>query len=51
MRFELESFGDAEATISRFVEFYYNERARSAIRYRTLGEKCRKWKVKCTEKV
>ena len=50
-RFEFESFGDAEATINRFVDFYNNERIHSAIGYRTPWETYRKWKVKCTEKV
>ena len=37
--FELESFGIAEATINRFVEFYNNERIHSTIWYRTPGRR------------
>ena len=50
-RFEFESFGDAEATINRFVEFCNNERIHSATGYRTPRETYQKWKVKCTENV
>ena len=48
-RFEFESFGDAEATINRFVAFYNSERIHSAIGYKTPREMYQKWKVKCTE--
>ena len=37
-RFEFSSFGDADATINRFVEFYNNERLHSAIGYRAPKE-------------
>ena len=48
-RFEFDSFGDAEATINRFVAFYNSERIHSAIGYVTPKEMYQKWKVKCTE--
>ena len=48
-RFEFESFGDAEATIGRFVEFYNKRRLHSAIGYTTPEEAYGKWKVKCIE--
>ncbi len=50
-RFEFESFGDAEATISRFVEFYNNRRLHSAIGYITPAEAYGKWKGICTKEV
>jgi putative transposase len=34
-RFEFESFEDAESTISRYVDFYNNERLHSGIGYIT----------------
>ncbi|MCL4480915.1 MAG: integrase core domain-containing protein [Candidatus Thermoplasmatota archaeon] len=37
-RFEFSSFEDAKSTISRFIEFYNNERLHSAIDYRTPRE-------------
>ena len=43
-RFEFESFGDAEATINRFVEFYNGRRLHSAIAYRTPREAYQEWK-------
>ena len=41
-RFKFESFGDAEETINRLVEFYNNDRIHSAIGYRAPGERYRK---------
>ena len=43
-RFEFESFGDAEATVGRFVEFYNDRRLHSAIGYCTPREVYEKWK-------
>ena len=43
-RFEFESFGDAEAIINRFVEFYNGRRLHSAIAYRTPREAYQEWK-------
>jgi putative transposase len=43
-RFEFSFFEDAGSTISRFIEFYNNERLHSAIDYRTPREVYEKWK-------
>ncbi|MFG1519489.1 MAG: integrase core domain-containing protein [Thermoplasmataceae archaeon] len=43
-RFEFSSFEDAESTISRFIEFYNNERLHSAIDYKAPREVYEKWK-------
>ena len=42
-RFEFSSFENAENTISRFIEFYNDERLRSAIRYKTPKEVYEDW--------
>jgi putative transposase len=42
-RFEFESFGEAESTIGRFVDFYNNERLHTAIGYITPKEMNEKW--------
>ena len=43
-RFEFSSFRDADNTMSRFIEFYNNERLHSAIDYRAPTEVYAKWK-------
>jgi putative transposase len=48
-RFEFSSFEDADNTISRFIEFYNNERLHSAINYRTPREVYEKWKENIIE--
>ena len=45
-RFEFESFGDAEAIINRFMEFYNGRRLHSPIEYRTPREAYQEWKQK-----
>ena len=49
-RFEFSSFGDAENTISRFIEFYNNERMHSAIDYKAPREVYEEWKESIIEK-
>ena len=48
-KFEFSSFEDAENTISRFIEFYNNERLHSATDYRTPREVYEKWKENIIE--
>ena len=48
-RFEFSSFEDAESTISRFIEFYNNERLHSAIDYKAPREVYEKWKENIIE--
>ncbi len=49
-RFEFSSFEDAENTISRFIEFYNNERLHSAIDYKAPKEVYEEWKEGIIEK-
>ena len=49
-RFEFSSFEDAENTISRFIEFYNNERLHSAIDYKAPKEVYEEWKESIIEK-
>ena len=49
-RFEFSSFEDAENTISRFIEFYNNERLHSAIDYKAPREVYEEWKESIIEK-
>ena len=49
-RFEFSSFEDAENTISRFIEFYNNERLHSAIDYKAPRESYEQWKESIIEK-
>ena len=50
MRFELSSFEDAESTISRFIEFYNNEKLHSEISYKALRKVYEEWKEITIEK-
>ena len=49
-RFEFPSFENAENTISRFIEFYNNERLHSAIDYKAPREVYEEWKESIIEK-
>ena len=49
-RFEFSSFENAESTISRFIEFYNNERLHSAIDYKAPGVVYEEWKESVIEK-
>ena len=49
-RFEFSSFENAENTISRFIEFYNDERLHSAIDYKAPREAYEKWKESIIEK-
>ena len=49
-RFEFSSFENAENTISRFIEFYKDERLHSAIDYKATREVYEKWKESIIEK-
>ena len=49
-RFEFSSFENAESTISRFIEFYNNERLHSAIDYKAPREVYEEWKESIIEK-
>ena len=49
-RFEFSSFRDADNTMSRFIEFYNNERLHSAIDYKAPGVVYEEWKESVIEK-
>jgi putative transposase len=49
-RFEFSSLENAENTISRFIEFYNNERLHSAIDYKAPREVYEEWKESIIEK-
>ena len=49
-RFEFSSLENAENTISRFIEFYNNERLQSAIDYKAPREVYEEWKENIIEK-
>ena len=49
-KFEFSSFENAENTISRFIEFYNDERLYSAIDYKAPREVYEKWKESIIEK-
>jgi hypothetical protein len=48
-RFEFSSFEDAESTISKLIEFYNNERLRSALDCKRPREVYEKWKENIIE--
>ena len=49
-RFEFSSFKNTENTISRFIEFYNDEKLHSAIDYKASMEIYEKWKESIIEK-
>ncbi len=50
-RFEFDSFTHAEQTISRFINFYNNERLHSGVGYYAPGQAYLKWKEISMEEV